>query len=119
MVSYLVQEDDGVWVQKNDHWSFWGKRDKGHQDNNYIFHFSSLGVIVKHYKQMLSEQGGIKRIITVSDQCAEQYKSKYFINLMMRFCDEYDLDEFIAAFYATHQGKGQVDGLGNGVRVGW
>ena len=82
----------GKYVQKNDHWSFWGERDRGDQDYNYVYHFTYLEDIIKHYNTLTP---GLIRIIQVSDGCADQYKSKYVKNMLCGLCDKMGIEEIL------------------------
>ena len=55
----------------------------------------------------------MKRLIRVSDGCAEQYKSQYVMCLLSFSCDKHNLDEIIFNSSATSGGKGPCNSLGN------
>ena len=91
------------YIQKNDHWSFWAKRDRGHKDNNYHYHFTCLYDIISHYKSVLTN--GLTRVIQVSDGCGDQYKSKFVVNMLTETCDRAGIDEIIFSFMRLGEEK--------------
>ena len=93
----------------NDHWSFWGKKETPHIDQNYIFSFTALKYLCSHY----IENYGVSCVNIFSDGCANQYKSRYIMNLQSNLCQELGMERIILNNYATGQAKGIPDSLGN------
>ena len=99
------------YVQRNHHHSFWAIREKGYQDNNYIFDVTCIKAIVEFYRRYLPNRS-FKRLHNVADGCRGQYKSKYVCNILTGICDMLNIDEYDCTFYESGDGKSQCDGTG-------
>ena len=73
--------------------------------------------MTRRYYKSLYIIPDLNRIIQVSDGCADQYKSKYVMNLLSGLCDRMGIDEVVFSYHATAGGKCAVDALGNGGKV--
>ena len=73
------------YVQRNHHHSFWANREKGHQDNNYIFDLTCVEALVAFYRRSFPNREW-KRLQNVADGCRGQYKSKELVTFISFVC---------------------------------
>ena len=115
-------------IQSNDSWHYWGKSEEGKLKSNVYFHNKCLEDVVTHYRDILTSQClHLRRIIFLSDGCAEQYKSRLTSSLiaytvfkppsiigfsritclrknalyLSKICNKLDVDEFIHTYAPT------------------
>ena len=117
VVSYLEQDGEGNRVQRNDAWHFWGEiQKKAHPPSNFAYDNTCKKVIIEHYNGLFP--GRFTRVCSLTDGCAEQYKSRHAAYEYTFLCSDYPfLMEYVQTFAPTAQFKCCCDCCGNDTKL--
>lgn len=85
-----------------------------HKEADAAFHAVAMDHILKHYKEMFSndaEHAELKTAILFTDGCKGQFKGKRWLKRIARACYEYKV-VVVHAFHVTAHGKVRMNGVG-------